>query len=164
MVGEIPKGLIIQNALHRVRPRDRSRNAYLQYILRVIATTGWFEALNSKATIAHFTSEKFSALRIPFPSPDEQTAIVEYLDAQTTRIDAAIAATRREIELLREYRTRLIADVVTGKVDVREIAALLPEEPPEEDVALIGSDEINDSETAEDDSAAEALSVEEVGP
>jgi len=89
---------------------------------------------------------------------------VEYLDAQTARIDAAISATRREIELLREYRTRLIADVVTGKVDVREIAAQLPEEPPEEDVALIDSDEINDSETAEDDSAAEALSVEEVEP
>jgi len=101
---------------------------------------------------------------ISIPPLLEQVAIVEYLDMQTARIDAAIGATRREIELLREYRTRLIADVVTGKVDVREIAPHLPEEPPEEDVALIDSDEINDSETAEDDSAAEALSVEEVEP
>jgi type I restriction enzyme S subunit len=38
---------------------------------------------------------------------------------------------QREIALLREYRTRLIADVVTGKLDVREAAAQLPEEPEE---------------------------------
>ena len=69
---------------------------------------------------------------VPVPPLPEQTAIVEYLDAQTAKLDTAIAAARREIELLREYRERLIADVVTGKVDVREVAAQLPEEPPEE--------------------------------
>ena len=45
----------------------------------------------------------------------------------TAGIDAAITRARRRIELLREYRTRLIADVVTGKLDVRETAANLPE-------------------------------------
>ena len=40
----------------------------------------------------------------------------------------AITATEREIELLREYRTRLIADVVTGKLDLREAAAAMAEE------------------------------------
>jgi len=133
IVKEIPDGFIIQNALHRVRPLDNCRNDYLQYAMSAIATTGWFDALNNKATIAHFTREKFGALYIPIPSPDEQTAIVEYLDAQTAKLDTAIGAARREIELLREYRERLIADVVTGKVDVREVAAQLPEEPPEEE-------------------------------
>ena len=46
----------------------------------------------------------------------------------TAGIDAAISRARRQIELLREYRTRLIADVVTGKLDVRETTANLPEE------------------------------------
>ncbi len=69
---------------------------------------------------------------VPVPPQPEQTAIVEYLDTQTAKIDTAITAARREIDLLREYRTRLIADVVTGKVDVREVAARLPQEPPEE--------------------------------
>jgi type I restriction enzyme S subunit len=127
IVKEIPEGFIIQNALHRVRPHNYCRNDYLQYVMCVIAITGWFDALNNKATIAHFTREKFGALYIPIPSPDEQTAIVEYLDAQTAKIDAAIAALRREINLLREYRERLIADVVTGKVDVREVSARLPD-------------------------------------
>ncbi len=79
-------------------------------------------------------------------------AIVEYLDAQTAKIDAAIAAARREIELLREYRERLIADVVTGKVDVREVAARLPEEPPEEE---------GDPLTDESEETTETLSADE---
>ena len=54
-------------------------------------------------------------------------AIVGHLDESTTRINTAIARTSREVELLGEYRTRLIADVVTGKLDVREAAAALLE-------------------------------------
>ena len=46
----------------------------------------------------------------------------------TAGIDAAISRARRQIELLREYRTRLIADVVTGKLDVRQTTANLPDE------------------------------------
>ena len=74
----------------------------------------------------------------------EQTAIVEYLNKATAAINAAIARARRQIELLQEYRTRLIADVVTGKLDVREAAAQLPEEsvedgPIDED-RLLGDD------------------------
>jgi type I restriction enzyme S subunit len=78
---------------------------------------------------------RLGSFYVPVPPLPEQTAIVEYLDAQTAKLDAAIAAARREIELLREYRERLIADVVTGKVDVREVAAQLPDEPPEDEAA-----------------------------
>jgi type I restriction enzyme S subunit len=63
---------------------------------------------------------------IAIPPLAEQGAIVEYLDAQTARIDAAIAAVRRMVALVGEYRERLVADVVTGKVDVRAVAAGLP--------------------------------------
>jgi len=90
------------------------------------------------------TTTTLKALPCPLPPLPEQTAIVEYLDAQTAKIDAAIAALRCEIDLLREYRERLIADVVTGKVDVREVAAQLPEEPPEE-----GGDGAEPSDEAE---------------
>ena len=53
-----------------------------------------------------------------FPPLSEQTAIAKYLDKVTTDVDTAIDRTRRQVELLNEYRTRLIADVVTGKVKV----------------------------------------------
>ena len=87
----------------------------------------------SSTTIAILDSEVLRNMPLAIPPLPEQTAIVEYLDAQTAKLDAAIAAARREIELLREYRERLIADVVTGKVDVRQVAAQLPEEPAEEE-------------------------------
>ena len=69
--------------------------------------------------------ENFKQMPTPYPTPDEQVCIVRYLDKAT----AAIATDRahRQIDLLREYRTRLIADVVTGKLDVREEEARLPE-------------------------------------
>ena len=139
LVKDIVPRYIIQNALHRVRPLAESKNEYLQYVMSAIASTGWFEAINNKATIAHFTAEKFGALVIPIPPPLEQIAIVSYLDKLTSDIDAAIAHTRREIELLEEYRTRLIADVVTGKLDVREAAANLPDVNPD-DIQLLAED------------------------
>ena len=57
---------------------------------------------------------------IPLPPISEQAAIVEYLDRVTAKIDIAVAGAERQIELLNEYRTRLVADVVTGKLDVRD--------------------------------------------
>ena len=86
-----------------------------------------------------------------------------YLDAQIAKINAAIAASRKEIELLREYRMRLISDVVTGKVDVREVAAQLPEEPPEDIEATAeeaeGEGEIDPAEIAESDIGGDADEV-----
>ena len=68
------------------------------------------------------SESSFRSLYVCVPPFSEQAAIVEHLDKATADIDTAIANTRREIDLLREYRTRLIADVVTGQVDVREAA------------------------------------------
>ena len=65
---------------------------------------------------------------LPKPPLPEQEAIAEYLDKEITNIDTTLNNTRREIELLQEYRTVLIADVVSGKVDVRDVAANLPDD------------------------------------
>ena len=82
----------------------------------------------------NINAEIVRSLKVPIPPLSEQIAIAEYLDKTTTRIDAVIARTQREIELINEYRTRLIADVVTGKVDVRETAAKLSDESDAGDV------------------------------
>ena len=55
----------------------------------------------------------------------------------TAGLDTAVSHLEREIELLREYRTRLVADVTTGKLDVREAAARLPDEAPPDTVEEI---------------------------
>lgn len=72
---------------------------------------------------------------LPIASASEQATIVHFLGEITAKADNAIARARREIDLLREYRARLIADVVTGKLDVREAAANLPEDLNDPDVA-----------------------------
>ena len=72
--------------------------------------------------------EEFFRLPIIQPPAEEQHRIVRAIQGETADMNLAISRLEREIEPLREYRTRLVADVVTGKVDVREVAARLPEE------------------------------------
>ena len=124
-------GCGFQKALHRLRPRDdeRDRPRFLYYALSVAVTRGAF-ADGRESTISHLTGEKLRRHRFAFPFTDEQTAIVRYLDHAVRRIRAAVSATQRQVALLREYRTRLIADVVTGKLDVREAVARPPETGP----------------------------------
>ena len=81
-------------------------------------------------TVMHIYSSNLKYLAVPLPPLSEQAAIARYLDLASQRMQGTISATQRQIDLLREYRTRLIADVVTGKVDVREAAARLPETDP----------------------------------
>lgn len=62
------------------------------------------------------------------PPKAEAVAIAAHLERETIGIDTAISRLHREIDLLREYRTRLVADVVTGQLDVRAAAAALPQD------------------------------------
>ena len=71
--------------------------------------------------------ERVLNLHLPVPPEQEQKDIANHIGVATTALDTAIARARRQIELLQEYRTRLIADVVTGKLDVREAAVRLPD-------------------------------------
>ena len=108
---------IIQNALHRVRPREQSLNVFLQYVMSTVAATGWFDALNDKATIAHFTKEKFDALRIPLPPLAEQRTIARYLDHVDRGIQRYIEAKEKSIALLQEARQSIIQRAVTRGLD-----------------------------------------------
>ena len=110
---------IIQNALHRVRPRGLGSNRCLQYVLRAAASAGWLESLNDKATIAHLTREKLGALRIPHAPPSEQASIACFLDHADRRIRRSIRAKESLIELLDEQKQGIIHQAVTGQIDVR---------------------------------------------
>lgn len=94
-------------------------------------------------------TDRFGAIPVPVPSPNEQIQIVEDIQQRTNNIEVAQVRATREIDLLREFRVRLIADVVAGKVDVRDASANLPEliEP--------GDFEFDADEENEDDSMEE---------
>ena len=66
----------------------------------------------------------------PVPPAEEQVSMSKGLVERSREMGDALVTAKRQIALLREYRTRLIADVVTGKLDVREAAADLPETDP----------------------------------
>ena len=70
-------------------------------------------------------------IKVALPPHAEQIAFVRTIHRITVDLNRAMAAAEREIALLSEWRTRLIADVITGKLDVREAAARLPDEPDE---------------------------------
>jgi len=139
---------------HVIRPSKAIVSAYL-YRVTTLAEFRRLGAdeMTGAAGQQRVPVEFLANFPIPIPPLPEQTAIVEYLEAVTAKIDTAIAALRREIELLREYRERMIADVVTGTVDVREVAAQLPEEPPEEESD--GPEPSDEAETFASDSEEE---------
>ncbi len=116
-----------QKALHRLRPRSARRDLarFLYYALRCAADGRAF-ADGQFATIPHLTGDKLRAHRFPFPPLAEQEAIVRFLDRENRMIDAAIDGARRQVTMLSDYRSRLIADLVTGRLDVRQAAAALP--------------------------------------
>ena len=87
----------------------------------------------------------FVKVDLPLIPLEEQKEIAEYITTEVAKIDNALPVFQKEIELLREYRTRLISDVVTGQIDVRDV--VIPEYTLEEDVE-ISTDE--DGEYAEE--------------
>ena len=132
--GEIPDCLH-QNHVFAVRPnRAVLLPAFLVALMGSPYGRDYFQ-VTAKQTTNLATTNRATLGNLPLclPSTAEQQRILDYIAKHCDVQDAAIARTRRQIELLREYRTRLIADVVTGKLDVRAAAARLPGEADDQD-------------------------------
>ena len=89
---------------------------YFSSVLRFEVMQG-----TAKSTVDSLRLPMLQNFLVTVPPPTEQADIVEHLDKTTSDIDIAITLARRQIELMQEYRTRLVADVVTGKMDVRGV-------------------------------------------
>ena len=116
---------------------------YFYYLLRAV-TRHVEEQAGGIIGLVHVTKPELGSVNVPIAPADEAEAIAQEIDRKTASVDKAITRYEREITLLREYRTRLTADVVTGKLDVRAAAAQLPDpeqappeaEEPEEETEL----------------------------
>ena len=78
--------------------------------------------------------------------PEQQAILSSIARSDLPRLNTAISRLEREIALLREYRTRLVADVVTGKLDVRPAALHLPAEAAEAETAVPPEDSPEEAE------------------
>ena len=99
-----------------LEPRQIDRQ-FVHYLFR---STPWVEEFyrNGRGIVADLWTTRYQEMRnmvFPLPPLAEQRAIVAYIEARAAKIDAAVAGLEREIAAMKEYKQRLIADVVTGQ-------------------------------------------------
>ena len=129
-VGVIPVDGLVSPAYIVARPLKGTESRYFSTLCRTSMYMAEVDK-NSHGIVRDRNRlywEDFKQMPTLYPPPDEQRLIFRYIDKTTDKIDSAIERARRQITLLREYRTRLVADVVTGKLDVRGAAMCLPSE------------------------------------
>lgn len=105
------------------------------------------------STVGHFNMSDIGALTILLPPREEQDEITAAIRERTAGLERTIARFDREIELLREYRARLVTDMVTGRLDVREATARLPNEALAQ-ADVVPSDQIDEPELSDEEAAA----------
>ena len=111
------------------RKRSTANMNFLEQVFR-LPTLRTELRTRSKGIVEGFWrlyTDDFFDIFVPVPTEHEQRRIVDYISQVSNKLKRLIDRSKREANLVREYRTRLIADVVTGKLDVREAAANLPE-------------------------------------
>jgi type I restriction enzyme S subunit len=97
---------------------ERLDSQYGYYLLHVLKLE--IQSLAKGTTFPEISTFELSNIQIPLPRIEEQQEIRDFILEESWSINQAIERTHREIDLIREYRTRLVSDVVTGKLDVRD--------------------------------------------
>ena len=115
----------VNNHAHILKPR-RGNIEFLAWAMESRSYLPWI----SGAAQPKLTQDRLMGIAIAVPPRDEQDEMIALLKDKTIELASAVARVNQEIDLLQEYRTRLIADVVTGKLDVREAATSLLEADP----------------------------------
>ena len=138
---------IFSDLIYRLTPTSTINVGFLAACLLSRVGRNQIEifARGSSGTMPKITQGHIKSLTVPLPPKNEQEEIVTYLDKQYASIDKLINKLNDEIALFAEYRTRLISDVVTGKVDVRGVA--VPEFETVENVVV--SDDEGENELME---------------
>lgn len=122
---------------------------YFHYAIRSKVYVNFFAQASDGIRVGQWDLDMQKMKEIPFivPTSEEQIAIVEYIKAGQANIEKSISKLQEQVELMREYRTRLISDVVTGQMDVCGIE--IPDYVPEEENTADLSDETDEeNETA----------------
>ena len=140
----------VNNHAHILKPKRGNLN-YLSGLMESFSYTPWITG----AAQPKLTQDRLMAIQIAVPPQSEQDKMADHLIEATASIDLLADRARREVALLREFRVRLIADVVTGKRDVRAAASVMPAEPIDAQEAI---DLLSDSSEMEPDETEEAIS------
>jgi type I restriction enzyme S subunit len=115
--------------------------AYLEQLLRCKRVIDLINSSTDGAKMPRADWTFIGNVRLPFPSLGEQEEILSYIARETKDLGETIARAKDEIDLIREYRDRLIADVVTGQVDVRGWLPGTDDSVNDEELAALGDDQ-----------------------
>ncbi|MCI1192374.1 hypothetical protein MOJ79_11020 [Calidifontimicrobium sp. SYSU G02091] len=115
--------------------------AYLEQLLRCKRVIDLINSSTAGAKMPRADWTFIGNVRLSIPRQDEQEAILSHILRETKDLDEAIARAEEEIQLIREYRDRLIADVVTGQIDVRGWRPGPDDVVSDEELAALGDDE-----------------------
>ena len=126
---------------------------YDEYFKWLLKSKSYIKALQGTSDLVRdgqaLRYANFAKVYLPEVPLEEQKAIADYINSEVARIDNALPTFQKKIELLREYRTRLISDVVTGQIDVRDV--VIPEYTPEDDTEIDVADTPDDTEEVAED-------------
>ena len=131
---------------------DRVSSRYLYMCLAAAYTELRAISSASGSTKGALTCENIRSFGVVLPPMDEQEVLLLVIGRALTGVERCTSLAHRQVDLLREYRTRLIAGVVTGKLDVREAAAALPQVDP-----LAAGDELDEPRNADAESSLDEL-------
>lgn len=93
------------------------RNLSTKYVTYSINS---FDTIGEQTAMTQLTTDKLGVEKIPLPPLQEQTAIANYLDEKTAKIDNIIAKKEQQLDIIKEHRKSLIYEYVTGKKRVKE--------------------------------------------
>ena len=114
----------------RIRPGPKLRRDFAFLLLSGKQFADYMAPIFTGISVPHLSPEQIKAFTVALPGLGEQDRILGALAPEIRGAQRAADSAARQIERMNEYRTRLIADVVTGKLDVREAAAVLPDQAP----------------------------------
>ena len=115
----------VNNHAHILKPK-RGNIEFLAWMMEGLSYLPWI----SGAAQPKLTQDRLMGIAIAVPPRDEQDEVMASLKDETVQLTDAVTHARQQIALIREYRIRLVADVVTGKLDVRAAATALPDGDP----------------------------------
>lgn len=137
--------------LVRLRVLDQHSPFWLNYLL---GSREFWGFARSQALVslhqANLNSTRYGQMLVPVPPPAEQSEIAEHLQESLATFELALAKARSEIDFIREYRTRLVADVVTGQLDVRHLNLTEVEDSLIEVIDAGSEDDAGEGEVEED--------------
>lgn len=120
-VDTLPGKASLNSHLLVLRPLDNEfLPKYLYYQLQSEFFKYHIEIHKTGTTFFGITQEAVGLYKMLLPPLKEQQTIAQFIDTETVKIDALVATTQQQIDRLRAYRTSLISDAVTGKIDVRD--------------------------------------------